>query len=95
MVSRTAGGVSATAVAHPVEVTWTTGDGGQVACAGPGAAYDPGLPSGGQGSTCTHTYLRTSLGQPSPDGDPDDAGRRFLADFVGVAAKYIVPNLRD
>ena len=29
------------------------------------------------------------------DGDPDDAGRRFLDDFVRVAPKYIVPDLRD
>ena len=70
-VTASAGGVSATAVAHPVSVSWTTGDGGQESCGGPGVAYDRFVPDLWQSTYCSHTYLRTSLGQPSPDGDPD------------------------
>ena len=71
-VTASAGSVSATAVARPVGVTWTTGDGGEVTCGGPGTVYDPTRPSTWQSTYCSHTYSRTSLGQPTPDGDPDD-----------------------
>lgn len=70
-VTATAGPVSATAVATPVGVSWSTGDGGTEQCGGPGRAYDPALPSAWQSTYCSHTYARTSIGQPSPDGDPD------------------------
>ena len=29
------------------------------------------------------------------DSDPNDCGRRFLADFVPVAANYMVPDIKD
>ena len=71
-VTATAGGVSATAVADPVGVTWATGDGAQVVCGGPGVAYTSALPASSQTTYCSHSYDRSSLGQPTPDGDPDD-----------------------
>jgi hypothetical protein len=71
-VTAAAGSVSATAVARPIGVTWTTGDGTVVTCGGPGVAYDPDQPSAWQSTYCSHVYSSTSLGQPSPDGDPDD-----------------------
>ena len=71
-VTATAGAVSATAVARPVGVSWSTGDGGTLECGGPGTAYVPWLPSVWQSTYCSHTYARTSIGEPSPDGDPDD-----------------------
>ncbi len=70
-VTATAGPVSATATAQPIGVTWTTGDGWTETCGGPGVAYNPALPSAWQQTYCSHTYARTSIGQPSPDGDPD------------------------
>jgi len=70
-VTATAGLVSATAVAHPVAVRWTSGDGGDVVCQGPGTAYLTGLPAAWQSTDCGHEYLRTSAGQPTLDGDPD------------------------
>lgn len=70
-VTATAGAVSATAVATPVAVTWSTGDGGTEQCGGPGRAYDPSLPSAWQATYCSHVYAHTSIGQPTPDGDPD------------------------
>ena len=81
-VTATAGAVSATAVAHPVDVIWTTGDGGKVTCGGPGAAYDPALSSAWQGTYCSHTYARTSIGQPTPDGDPDHGQFGLVATVV-------------
>jgi len=72
-VTVTAGTVTATAVATPVSVTWQMGDGSQVECAGPGQPFDVTRPARQQVTTCQHTYLASSLGQPSPDGDPDHA----------------------
>ncbi len=69
-----AGGcVAATASATPVSVTWDTGDGSTVVCDGPGTPYDADLPVTGQSTACSHTYTTSSLGQPSPDGNPNDA----------------------
>ena len=71
-VTASAGSVSATAVARPVGVTWTTGDGTVVTCGGPGVVYVPTRPAAWQSTYCSHVYAASSLGQPSPDGDPDD-----------------------
>src|SRR5581483_10461910 len=57
----------------PVSVRWTTGDGAVVSCAGPGVPYDVAEPADRQTTSCDHVYLRTSVGLPSPDGDPNDA----------------------
>jgi len=70
-VTATAGAVSATAVAEPVSVRWTTGDGGQLVCPGPGSAYAWWLPASVQSTGCAYEYLRTSAGQPALDGNPD------------------------
>jgi hypothetical protein len=71
-VTATAGTVSATAVATPVSVTWSMGDGGVVTCGGPGLPFVASEAQGGPGSPCTYTYSESSAGQPSPDGNPDD-----------------------
>ncbi len=69
-VSATAGSVTATAVATPLSVRWSMGDGGTVTCGGPGTPYAAGAV--GQSTTCSYTYRDTSTGQPSPDGDEND-----------------------
>jgi len=71
-VTASAGQVSATAVARPVAVRWTSGDGAVVVCPGPGTPYSPWLPSATQSTDCAHVYQRTSAGQPALDGAPDD-----------------------
>jgi hypothetical protein len=71
-VTATAGAVSATAVATPVSVTWSMGNGGVVTCGGPGLPFVASEAQGGPGSPCTYTYRESSAGQPSPDGNPDD-----------------------
>lgn len=58
-------GLSATATARPVRITWSTGDGATVACAGPGRPFRPGTDRASAGSPdCGHTYLRPSTGEP-------------------------------
>ena len=70
----TIGTVSATAVATPVSVTWSMGDGATVTCAGPGAPFPSAVPAGAPPTrVCAYDYPVSSAGQPSPDGRPDDA----------------------
>lgn len=60
-----AGAVTVTVTATPVSVTWTSGDGGSVTCAGPGTPYpveDPNPPA--QSPTCGHAFTRASAGFP-------------------------------
>jgi hypothetical protein len=57
-------GLSATATATPVSVTWTLGDGHQVVCNGPGTPYRPGDPPGAASPDCGYTYRSSSAGQP-------------------------------
>lgn len=71
-VTASAGSVTATAVATPVSLTWTMGDGGDVICAGPGTPFDIAEPAVLQEPTCSYTYRVSSAGEPSPNGDPDD-----------------------
>ncbi len=69
-----AGGcTTASATATPSYVTRSTGDGSTVTCNGPGTAYNTALPADAQSTSCLHTYTQTSAGQPSPDGNPNDA----------------------
>lgn len=55
---------SATVVATPLSVTWSMGDGSTVVCRGPGVPYDTTRPPDGQHTNCSHTYRRSSAGQP-------------------------------
>ena len=57
-------GLSATATATPVSVTWTMGDGHQVVCHGPGTPYGSGDPPGAASPDCGYTYRSSSAGQP-------------------------------
>jgi hypothetical protein len=57
--------VRVTVTATPASVTWTSGDGGSVTCAGPGMPYpvgDPNPPA--QSPTCGHAFTRSSTGFP-------------------------------
>jgi len=100
-VTATSGPVSATAVARPVDVRWSSGDGGQVVCYGPGVAFDPSLPSAWQSTDCSFEYARTSAGQPTLDGNPDDGAYVVTAEVdwavtwtsTGVAGGGALPSL--
>lgn len=56
------GSVTVTATASPVSVHWSTGDGGQLTCRGPGRPWSRGLAD--EASTCRHTYRRVPEGGP-------------------------------
>jgi hypothetical protein len=87
-----AGGcVAATAIATPSYVTWDTGDGSTVTCNGPGTPFDPALPATDQSTTCSHTYTTTSAGQPSADGNPNDAAFPITATITWTVA-WAGPN---
>ena len=66
-------GVSASAVAVPVSVRWSMGDGDTIVCAGPGTPYRQAIPAAEQTTSCSHIYRSSSAGQRSPDGNPNDA----------------------
>lgn len=57
-------GVSVTATASPVSVSWSMGDGHTVTCTGPGTAYNRGLDARSSSPDCGHTYRRSSAGEP-------------------------------
>jgi hypothetical protein len=100
-VSASVGTVSATAVATPVSVTWTMGDGGSVSCHGPGTAYNLAEPSSLQAPSCWYTYAISSAGQPAPDGNPNDGAFEVTATVtwsvswtaVGAAGGGALPTL--
>lgn len=68
------GGLSATVVADPISVMWSTGDGDGLTCDGPGVVFNQLLPWAWQSTYCGHIYTITSAGQPSSGGGPNGAG---------------------
>lgn len=75
-----AGGcTNASATATPAYVAWNTGDGSILTCDGPGTAYSPAIPADAQSTSCSHTYTTTSAGQPTPNGNPNDAAFTITA----------------
>lgn len=59
-----AGGVSVTAVAKPVQVSWSLGDGGAVTCLGPGTPFPDGADPKSGSPDCGYTYRHRSLDTP-------------------------------
>lgn len=57
-------GVSVTATATPVSVSWSMGDGGIVTCDGPGTPFSEGADPASSSPDCGHTYTASSAGQP-------------------------------
>ena len=51
----------------------------------------PALPASSQSTTCSHTYTTTSAGQPSPDGNPNDAAFPITATITWSVA-WTGPN---
>ncbi len=100
-VTASAGTVSATAVANPVSVEWSMGDGAVVACRGPGTAFDSARPSSSQTTNCDYTYASSSAGQPSTDGNPNDGAFDVRATVTwtvswsaqGAAGGGVLPTL--
>jgi hypothetical protein len=88
---------SATVVATPLSVTWSMGDGTKVICRGPGVPYNPTRPPDGQHTTCSHTYRRSSAGQPGERYTVSATttwALRWTASGVVTAAGTLAPLLR-
>lgn len=56
------GFTNVTVTATPTRADWSMGDGSVIPCNGPGTRWESGRYQAG--STCTHTYTRSSAGQP-------------------------------
>lgn len=100
-VSASVGTVTATAVATPVSVQWTMGDGSVLSCAGPGTVYQPALAPSAQSTGCSYVFPTSSAGQPSTDGNPNDGAYTVTAAIVwevswtsrGAAGGGALPSL--
>jgi hypothetical protein len=57
-------GVSVTATARPVRVTWSMGDGSTRVCDGPGTAWSPGTNPAKASPDCGFVYRRSSANAP-------------------------------
>ncbi|MET7820479.1 hypothetical protein [Micromonospora zamorensis] len=57
-------GVSVTATARPVQVSWSMGDGVTVTCTGPGTTWTSGTDPAKTSPDCGHVYRRSSAGAP-------------------------------
>jgi len=98
----TAGGVTATATAVPKTVSWSMGDGHSVECNGPGTPYQSAIPASAQSTDCSYTYGRSSAGEPSPDGDPNNGAFTVVSTILwtvtwsatGAAGGGALPQLR-
>lgn len=63
--SATAGAVTSTVVATPVEQRWTFGSPAErVVCREAGAPYDTSRPASEQSTSCSYTFRHSSAGQP-------------------------------
>ena len=64
VASAAAGDVRATVTAVPTSVSWSFGDGQQLACPGPGVPYVVGQPDWAQSTYCSHMWTSSSAGAP-------------------------------
>lgn len=90
-------GTSVTVVAKPTRVDWVTGDGSRLTCAGQGRAYDTRVPVDQQSTYCSHTYRRSSAGEPA-NAYAGSATSSWEISWVGsapggVVARGVLPPL--
>jgi hypothetical protein len=87
-----AGGVSVTAVARPVQVTWSLGDGATVTCAGPGTPFPAGAAAKSASPDCGHTY-RSPSSQAPGGAYPVTATVRWDVSWAGAGQAGVFPGL--
>lgn len=85
-------GVSVTAVAEPVTVTWAMGDGSVVTCTGSGTPYHPSVDPRSPSPDCGHTFRRPSAGQPN-DAFPVRATIQWSVRWSGAGESGEFPEL--
>ncbi|WP_322780385.1 ATP/GTP-binding protein [Frankia sp. Cas4] len=87
-----AGGVAVTAVAKPVQVTWSLGDGGMVSCTAPGTPFPPGADPKSASPDCGYTYRSRSLDAPGGTF-PVTATVRWDVTWAGAGQTGVFPGL--
>ncbi|WP_410634326.1 hypothetical protein [Amycolatopsis sp. cmx-4-83] len=85
-------GVSVTAVAKPTSVTWSMGEGGSVACTGPGSSFPGGGDPKSASPDCGYTYKASSAGQRS-DAFPVTATVNWTVTWSGAGTGGTFPNM--
>ncbi|MFE1411354.1 hypothetical protein ACFW6F_11195 [Streptomyces sp. NPDC058746] len=86
-------GVSVTATASPVSVTWDMGDGATVTCRGPGTAYSADVSATAGSPDCGQMYRRSSAGQPG-DAYRLTASIRWDVAWRGGGQQGLFPGLQ-
>lgn len=85
-------GVSVTAVAAPQSASWSMGDGGTVACAGPGTPFTAGDDPAGKSPDCGYTYPASSAGSPDELFDVT-ATVEWTVTWSGAGQSGVFPGL--
>jgi hypothetical protein len=97
----TAGDVTASATATPIDVEFSMGDGGSEICRGPGSVFNANQAISLQGTPCSYTYHTSSADQPTANGNANDASFLVTATVtwavswvaVGAAGGGTLPSL--
>lgn len=84
--------VAVTATATPATVSWTTGDGATVTCAGPGTPFPAGADPRSTSPDCGHTYQRSSAGLPA-ERFPAAATVSWRITWAGGGAAGTFPDM--
>ena len=86
--SATAGSTTVTATARVTHVTWDTGDGDTVTCAGPGTPWtsDQGI---GASPTCGHTFDKPSINEADHSYDLT-ATTHWQVDWSGAGQQGVI-----
>jgi hypothetical protein len=85
-------GVSVTAIAAPISVTWSMGDGGTVTCHGPGSPFPAGSDPKSASPDCGYTYRTSSAGQRSEAFDVT-ATVTWTVTWSGAGQGGVFPNM--
>ncbi|MGH3832874.1 MAG: hypothetical protein ACRDRS_20950 [Pseudonocardiaceae bacterium] len=85
-------GVSVTAVARPISVTWLMGDGGSVTCPGQGTPFPVGGDPKAVSPDCGHLYRSSSAGQPG-QAFPVIATVHWTVTWAGAGQSGTFPDL--
>lgn len=85
-------GLSVTATATPVSVTWNYGDGTSTVCAGPGTPFTVGTDPKASSPDCGHTY-RTSSGTAPGGTFKVSATISWRVDWAGAGQAGTLNNL--
>lgn len=85
-------GVSVTAAAKPLSVTWSMGDGNSVTCSTSGTPYTAVRDPKSQSPDCGYTYRKSSAGQPA-EAFPVTAKVNWTVTWSGAGQAGTFPNM--